>query len=134
MVYEGHIYPFWNQVTDFEYEDMVPIMIFLQTYVQESNRTNPTPFWMGEFGTNVDSEEWRKIIRFLQEFDLDWAYWPIDGYEFGLKGDESYGILLDDFSTVRHDWKLKQLQEIMAPNSTAAAMMFHEVHEHEPCL
>ena len=65
-MYEGHIYPFWNQVTDFEYEDMVPIMIFLQTYVQESNRTNPTPFWMGEFGTNVDSEEWRKIIRFLQ--------------------------------------------------------------------
>ena len=103
-------------------------MVFLQTFVQESNRTNPAPFWMGEFGTNVDSEEWRKILRFLREFDLDWAYWPIDGYEFGLKGDESYGILLNDFTTVRHDWKLKQLQEIMGPNSTAAAMI------HEPCL
>jgi hypothetical protein len=27
--------------------------------------------------------------------------------------DEGFGILSDDFFTVRHDWKLEQLQEIM---------------------
>ena len=38
------------------------------------------------------------------------------GLDFCLRypGDEeSYGILEEDFFTVRHDWKLQQLQEIM---------------------
>ena len=124
LVYTGHIYPFTPVISEFEYDQYVPIMVFLQTFVQESNRTNPAPFWMGEFGTNTDSDKWRRIVRFLREFDLDWSYWPIDGYQF--PGDnESYGILMPDFATVRHDWKLKQLQEIMEPNSTMI---------HEPCV
>ena len=29
------------------------------------------------------------------------------------RGDEPYGILEQDFATVRHDWKLQELQAIM---------------------
>ena len=34
---------------------------------------------MGELGTGEDSEEWGKILRLVEEQDLDWAYWSIDG-------------------------------------------------------
>ena len=35
---------------------------------------------MGEFGTGDNSKEWQKILRYIEENDLDWAYWSIDGY------------------------------------------------------
>ena len=37
---------------------------------------------------------------------------------FGVHEDESFGILRNDYATVRHDWKLKQLQDIMPALST----------------
>lgn len=33
----------------------------------------------------------------------------------GVNETETFGILLNDYSTVRHDWKLQQLQNIMPP-------------------
>ena len=39
------------------------------------------PFWMGEFGSGSDSENYQKIVRLIKEHDLDWAYWCIDGYQ-----------------------------------------------------
>ena len=34
--------------------------------------------------TGDDSEEWQKILRLVEEQDLDWAYWnwSIDGYKY----------------------------------------------------
>ena len=93
---------------------MDPFLTFLQSFVQEAGHNYSAPFWMGEFGTNTDSDNWRKMVRFLKEHDLDWAYWPLDGYQYReTKGDESFGILTPDFASVRHDWKLQQLQDIM---------------------
>ena len=36
---------------------------------------------MGEFGTGDNDEKWGKIIQYLEESDVDWSYWAIDGYE-----------------------------------------------------
>ena len=32
--------------------------------------------------TGDDSEEWQKILRLVEEQDIDWAYWSIDGYKY----------------------------------------------------
>ena len=32
--------------------------------------------------TGDDSEEWLKILRLVEEQDLDWAYWSTDGYKY----------------------------------------------------
>ena len=32
--------------------------------------------------TGDDSEKWQKILRLVEEQDLDWAYWSIDGYKY----------------------------------------------------
>ena len=53
----------------------------MQTFVMEAGHEYSAPFWMGEFGTSTDSENYQKIYRFIKEHDLDWAYWCIDGYQ-----------------------------------------------------
>jgi len=61
--------------------------------------------------------------------DLDFAYWPLNGNKF-VDGyfdsggnwhvydepkwrDESFGLLEGDYKTLRHPWKLSDLQSIM---------------------
>ena len=37
---------------------------------------------MGEFGENSNNEKWQKLYQHLKDNDLDWAYWPLDGYKY----------------------------------------------------
>ena len=66
---------------------------------------------MGELGTGDDSQGWRKMLRFLEENDLDWSYWAIDGYTY--PGQDESGLLKDDYVTIRHPWLIEQLHSIM---------------------
>ena len=66
---------------------------------------------MGEFGTGEDSEEWGKILRYVEEKDLDWAYWSIDGYKYPGE-EETFGLLEADYETVRNPWLVEQLQRV----------------------
>ena len=52
----------------------------MQHFVETPGQAFSAPFWMGEFGTNDNSENWQKIFQNLKENDLDWSYWPLDGY------------------------------------------------------
>ena len=81
LVYEGHIYANVPVLSDLPYEQYDVALTALQSFVSESGHEYSAPFWMGEFGTGSDSENWRKILRFIKEHDLDWAYWCIDGYQ-----------------------------------------------------
>ena len=54
------------------YDNMDPVLTLLQSFVQEAGHNYSAPFWMGEFGTNSNSESWQKMVRFLKEYDLDW--------------------------------------------------------------
>lgn len=112
LVYTGHFYPFTPVLSDLSYDLLDPLLFVIQTFVEVPGHAYSAPFWMGEFGTGENSENWQKIFRFVKEHDLDWAYWPIDGYKNPGES-EGFGILEDDFYTIRHDWKLQQLQEII---------------------
>ena len=113
LVYTGHIYPFSAPIADLPYDEFDYTMNVLQSFVEKPGYDYSAPFWMGEFGTGSDSEKYQKIYKFLKDHDLDWAYWPIDGYQFGKNDNEGYGIFENDFKTIRHPWKVQQLQEIM---------------------
>jgi len=52
----------------------------MQTFVADAGHNYSAPYWMGEFGCGGDSENWEKIVRFLNETDHDFGYWSIDGY------------------------------------------------------
>ena len=86
LVYSGHIYPFSPIISDLPYTLFKSTMDSMQTYVAEAGYNFSAPYWMGEFGTGGDSENWGKIVRFLNETDHDWAYWSIDGYKYPDQG------------------------------------------------
>jgi len=115
LVYEGHIYDGTPIISDLPYPEFDEGMTWMQRFVEIVGQNCTAPFWMGEFGTGSNSVNWQKMIRFIREHDLDWAIWPIDGYQYG-RGNEGYGILMEDFKTVRHPWKMEQLREMMICN------------------
>ena len=88
-------------------------MTFTQLFIDKPSHKYSAPYWMGEFGTGtINDENWQKIIRLLEDNDLDFGYWSVDGYKF--PGDDHiFGLLENDYQTVRVEWKLKQLQRLM---------------------
>ena len=100
-------------LSDLPYEQFDVVLNALQTFVEKVGHEYSASFWMGEFGTGTNSENWRKIVRFIREHDLDWSYWCVDGYQFGRDEDSTWGVLNNDFATVRDSWRMEQLKEMM---------------------
>jgi len=77
------------------------------------------PIFVGEFGEGEDHATtlyWGQMLRFLEEYDLDWAYWPINGDVWNEDdqewGDEWFGILDRNYSAVRRPAQLADLQRV----------------------
>jgi len=71
------------------------------------------PVWLSEFGASRRSLWWSHLMRYAEENSVDWAYWSFNGEKF-LGHDEPYGLVKEDGETVRHEWKLRDLQELIA--------------------
>ena len=56
------------------------------------------------------------MVRFIEEYDLDWAYWPINGdtWDEGENEwrDEWYGVLEQDYFTIRRMDQYRDLRRI----------------------
>lgn len=54
------------------------------------------------------------MLRYLASRPVvGWAYWPLNGEK--RPGErETYGILHDDMRTIRHPWKLADLQDLLS--------------------
>mmetsp|Transcript_101343 Transcript_101343/g.180140 ORF Transcript_101343/g.180140 Transcript_101343/m.180140 type:complete len:650 (-) Transcript_101343:229-2178(-) len=114
---------------------MAPLLVFLESYevfeesldlrwgfLQGSGLTDSekiahpevAPVWLGEFGTAGNSIWWKHMMRYLSHHPVaGWAYWPVNG-EKRPGEDESYGLLMEDMQTIRHPWKVKDLQKLAA--------------------
>lgn len=84
--------------------------------LQESrDESRVAAVWLGEFGTASDNLWWNHMMRYMSERPLaGWAYWPLNG-EKRPGEQEDFGILEDDMRTVRHPWKLQDLQRLAKP-------------------
>merc|ERR1711879_4352 len=65
--------------------------------------TNTCPVWVSEFGTGpqsgYDLQWFERFVELLGNVDADWAYWPLNvGPKPGVGGDESYGMLSEDWT------------------------------------
>jgi len=99
-------------------------------FALEEGHEYTAPVWMGEFGGGVRGQWWLNFVRYLATRDVDWAYWAINGkkwaegymtstgqfvnYDEPRWDDEAYGVLKSDYETVRHPWKLLDMQALMA--------------------
>eukprot|EP00929_Paragymnodinium_shiwhaense_P036845 TRINITY_DN19706_c0_g1_i1.p1 TRINITY_DN19706_c0_g1~~TRINITY_DN19706_c0_g1_i1.p1 ORF type:complete len:735 (-),score=108.29 TRINITY_DN19706_c0_g1_i1:393-2471(-) len=95
------------------------------------------PVWLGEFGSDVRGRYWGHLLHYMSVRDIDFAYWAFDGLKlttgmFNMQGkwiqydkprwmEETYGLLNSDYHTIRHTWKLLDLQQIMSSPSTWTA-------------
>ena len=77
------------------------------------------PVLVGEFGSSTDGygvgekDFWRCMTRFLQQYDLSYAYWPWNGerwYNDTLTFEnEGYGLVEQDWVTIRHPKVIEDL-------------------------
>ena len=112
VVYSVHLYSFWPWThwpseKDFDLNWRLKHLWFGVKY--------NVPMMVTEFGTNKDDAYWKNVINSLQKHgNIHFAYWSIDGYNLKKDPyeDESYGILNQEWDTVRHKWKLDDLRSI----------------------
>eukprot|EP00928_Gymnodinium_smaydae_P032547 TRINITY_DN23543_c0_g2_i1.p1 TRINITY_DN23543_c0_g2~~TRINITY_DN23543_c0_g2_i1.p1 ORF type:complete len:804 (-),score=117.86 TRINITY_DN23543_c0_g2_i1:144-2555(-) len=91
------------------------------------------PVWMGEFGQDTRGRYWKHLLSYMSKRDLDFAYWTFNGLKlsegaFDGMGhwhpyarpaweDESFGILNQDYYTIRQPWKIMDLLAVMGSPS-----------------
>jgi len=115
LVYSGHAYGWDTQFPTDNYTIFAQSLEKYLTYVTTTGKPYTAPFWLGEFGENSQSDYWNFTINFLQQSpSLGWAYWALDGYKHsgGESDDETFGIFMQDYKTIRHPWKVADLKKI----------------------
>jgi len=100
-------------------------------YLLEDGHDYTAPVWIGEFGGNVAGNYWINLMRYLSERDVDFAQWALNGKKWTTGyidtahmgrwvpmtpqwTDEEFGILAEDYETVRNPWLMLNLRGIEA--------------------
>jgi endoglucanase len=109
LVYSAHDYS-WSQSAS-SYTELKTILDENWGNLVTENKPYTAPVWVGEFGENTASQWWGWFTQYLRERDLDWGYWSVDG-EQRYHEEETFGIFEMDYSTIRHEWKLADLQAL----------------------
>ena len=114
LVYSFHFYSWEQKVAKTDsYDELRDDLDKHVAFMLEENQPYTAPLWLGEFGTNSESDYWKYLIQYLGERpQIGWAYWAYNGYKENKDDDESFGLLEKDMKTVRHPWKLAALQSI----------------------
>jgi endoglucanase len=125
LVYSAHVYgwsgwgtlrPYWNR----DYTSFARDMHQHWAWLLEEN---VAPVWVGEFGAPAqdvgrgpnkgDVRYWRNLMRSLREWDTDWGYWALNARKPGGGQVEGYGLLEDDWKTVRWDYRLEDMRALI---------------------
>ena len=79
------------------------------------------PVLVGEFGSGTDgmganNDWWHQMMRFLDEYDLDYAYWPWNGEKWNEEAyeyqNEGYGLVTVEWDGIRYPEKLADLMRL----------------------
>jgi aryl-phospho-beta-D-glucosidase BglC (GH1 family) len=86
-------------------------------FVTDPGKPYTAPLWVGEFGDSASSDpKWlTNLAEYLRTLDADFAYWPLNGGPKAAGGPEPFGLLEDDWTTVRRDWRLTLLEALQPP-------------------
>lgn len=126
LVFEAHLYPFTNNMT--EGWTSKPLNTFCASVNQGfEDRAgflvrgqNPVPLFVSEFGidqTGANEGQNRFLacfMTYLTENDFDWGLWALQGsyyYRQGVKNaDESFGVLNSNFTQLKNPKFFKRFQ------------------------
>ena len=63
-------------------------------------------------------------MKMLEELDIDWTYWCVDGYKCDDQEDETYGLLTKDYKYIRYPWMDQDLQKVGKPKKKGGLRLF----------
>jgi hypothetical protein len=119
IVYSAHVYSWsgWGAAWPYSkrpYDAFAKDMHKNWAYLLESNIA---PVWVGEMGAPSSPAEgdynyWSHLIRYLNAVDADWGYWAINPRKPDGNKSESYGLVKDDWRTVRWDYRVNELMNL----------------------
>merc|ERR1712048_540285 len=98
-------------------------------FLLQEGKPYTSPVLIGEFGASKHSAFLQQTLKYISDYDMDWAYWPLNperpvGGSIGLHGFQDSGNALDwqedtwsvlnmDWESVRHPWLLQSLKPVM---------------------
>lgn len=116
VVYSSHVYSWsgWGALWPYSkrpYESFAKDMRKNWAYLLEEDIA---PVWVGEMGAPAhpgkgDYNYWSHLVKFLDEVKADWGYWAINPRKPHADSYEGYGLVNDDWLTVRWDYRLSDL-------------------------
>jgi aryl-phospho-beta-D-glucosidase BglC (GH1 family) len=119
IVYSAHVYSWsgWGVAWPYSkrpYDAFAKDMHKNWAYLLESNIA---PVWVGEMGapgrpSEGDYNYWNHLIQYLKAVDAHWAYWAINPRKPAGNKWESYGLVKDDWRTVRWDYRVNDLMTL----------------------
>ena len=121
LVYSFHYYSWQPDVARMDsYENLRDDLDKNIGFIIQEGQKYTAPLWLGEFGTADNSNYWKYLIQYLGERpQISWAYWAYNGYQHTPEDNESFGILNNDMKTVRHPWKLTDVQSVKEPKKSS---------------
>ena len=81
-------------------------------YIMDQGQPYTTPVLLGEFGSSSQNAWMDNLEAYLVELDMDYTYWPINGGPKASGDSEPYGLLEDDWTTVRRDGRIEALKTL----------------------
>lgn len=124
LVYAAHNYGFIGPTAlpptygEMDWETFRATMDAEWGYVATEGEAYTAPVWVSEFGIgfDADNDAWFKnLIRYLDEGDFDFAYWPLNPGPKASGDDEPYGLLELDWKTPREDFRTEAIRRIAQP-------------------
>ncbi|OGT47291.1 MAG: hypothetical protein A3E83_00730 [Gammaproteobacteria bacterium RIFCSPHIGHO2_12_FULL_41_20] len=132
LVYEVHIYGYTGPThtgddassrgqkhyRDFDETALKTVLDQQFGYVLENNRDYTAPVWLGEFGVgyrsaNEKDKLWfQRMVGYMLEKDLGWSFWALNP----VRADgtiEEFGLLTDDWSAYREDWRSPWIRRLL---------------------
>jgi endoglucanase len=123
VVYQSHQYAFFpTPPGDFQnpYGDMTAAELEQAShdkwgYILEPGEAYTAPVLLGEFGADSQNVWLDNLEAYMRQIDIDFTYWPLNGGPKASGDSEAYGLLEDDWTTVRSDARLSELQSLQMP-------------------
>ena len=120
VVYSAHVYGWsgWSSFFMYTMRRYPAFALDMESRWGYLLRTDVAPVWVGEFGTkhqsnSFDLNYWNHLIRYLQETDADWGYGRLDQPTSTIRGNETDGLLMNDWETPFDDFRMTDLKRLM---------------------
>jgi endoglucanase len=117
LVYSPHTYGwFWGRrkaYKDMSYDELATELDYYFGYLASPEGDRAYPIWVSELGVGIDDKSgwFHHLMRYLNERQFSWAFWPLNRGPKSTGEPEEWGLVDESWSKPRDgDWRLGLLR------------------------